>query len=115
MAAGGQSGGPTTSSMEELIRQRLVGADDPEAAYKQFLEDARRESEKIQGKPVKPEPGFCMKTTREDGSKVFINYCYSDKVWPPKNDATDAELEKIIETGDNTNFFRAGCYERAAG
>ena len=26
------------------------------------------------------------------------------KVWAPKKDATDAELSKIIETGDNRDY-----------
>lgn len=96
--------GAASPSMEDLIRQRLAEAENPEDAYRQLVADAKKEAEKVTGKPVMPEPGFCMKTTQEDGAKVFINYCHSDKVWPPKTDANDEELLRIIETGDNRKF-----------
>lgn len=48
---------------------------------------------------VQPEPGFCIKTRDEKGSKIFINICKTDGV-PPAKDITDEELAKVLESDE---------------
>eukprot|EP00117_Sycon_ciliatum_P018398 scpid39563/ scgid17026/ PIH1 domain-containing protein 1 len=50
-----------------------------------------------------PKPGFCVKTRSEDGQKVFLNICTSDKINEPP-DISETELQRILETEDVGKF-----------
>lgn len=56
-----------------------------------------------ESKTVAPKPGFCLKTTDENGLKVFINVCTSEGVLKPKN-ISEEELKTIWLSGDATKF-----------
>ncbi|XP_076239076.1 PIH1 domain containing 1 isoform X2 [Calliopsis andreniformis] len=64
-------------------------------------ENAEKESSLIKrpdSKPffiIQPKPGICIKTKTEDGEKVFINICTSDKI-PPPEDISDAKFYEIV-------------------
>lgn len=46
--------------------------------------------------------GICIKAKTEDGEKVFLNICTSDKI-PPPEDISDAKLFEIL-TEENPQF-----------
>uniref|UniRef100_A0A8D8PLA4 PIH1 domain-containing protein 1 n=1 Tax=Cacopsylla melanoneura TaxID=428564 RepID=A0A8D8PLA4_9HEMI len=48
-------------------------------------------------KPVKPQPGICIKTRKQDGEKVFINLCHTKDIPAPRS-IDEAELLKILES-----------------
>ncbi|KAK7492986.1 hypothetical protein BaRGS_00015716 [Batillaria attramentaria] len=52
---------------------------------------------------IVPNPGFCVKLKMGDGEKVFLNICHSENV-PRPTDLTDAELLKVLESDDLTQF-----------
>eukprot|EP00111_Clytia_hemisphaerica_P004458 TCONS_00012749-protein len=52
---------------------------------------------------VAPKPGWCIKTWKTDGEKVFMNVCTSDMVLKPK-DLSEDEVRKIVESEDPTKF-----------
>uniref|UniRef100_A0A7M4FF24 PIH1 domain containing 1 n=1 Tax=Crocodylus porosus TaxID=8502 RepID=A0A7M4FF24_CROPO len=55
-------------------------------------------------KPIRPQPGFCIKTHASPTEKVFVNVCRSPHI-PPPPDLTPQELECLIES-DSASAFR---------
>ncbi|KAK3098228.1 hypothetical protein FSP39_017404, partial [Pinctada imbricata] len=47
--------------------------------------------------------GFCLKTKKEGGEKVFINVCQSESV-PQAKDITEEELLKLLDSDDPFGF-----------
>ncbi|XP_062566977.1 PIH1 domain-containing protein 1-like [Saccostrea cucullata] len=58
---------------------------------------------KVSWTTVVPKPGFCLKTKKENGEKVFINVCQAENVPQPK-DITEEELLKLLESEDPFGF-----------
>ncbi|XP_014663914.1 PREDICTED: PIH1 domain-containing protein 1-like [Priapulus caudatus] len=52
---------------------------------------------------ISPEPGFCIKTKKSNGEKVFINICQSTHI-PPPIDLTDEELLAIVNDEDPSSY-----------
>ena len=61
------------------------------------------EQNEPESKSVAPKPGFCLKTTTENGEKVFVNVCSSEDVLKPK-EISEEELKEIWISGDATKF-----------
>ncbi|XP_054848535.1 PIH1 domain-containing protein 1 isoform X2 [Eublepharis macularius] len=57
----------------------------------------------VESKPIRPLPGFCLKTHTDAGEKVFVNICRSPHIPPPPN-LTNEELECLIESENASNF-----------
>uniref|UniRef100_A0A8D2Q6I3 PIH1 domain-containing protein 1 n=1 Tax=Varanus komodoensis TaxID=61221 RepID=A0A8D2Q6I3_VARKO len=55
-------------------------------------------------RPIRPLPGFCLKTHTAAGEKVFVNVCRSSHI-PPPPDLTNEELACLIES-ENASTFR---------
>ncbi|XP_076174447.1 PIH1 domain containing 1 isoform X2 [Ptiloglossa arizonensis] len=51
---------------------------------------------------IRPNPGICVKTKTDNGEKVFLNICTSDKV-PEPAVLSDAELLKVLS--DESQFL----------
>ncbi|XP_029034575.1 PIH1 domain-containing protein 1 isoform X2 [Osmia bicornis bicornis] len=51
---------------------------------------------------IQPTPGICIKAKTEDGEKIFLNICTSDKI-PPAEDISDAKFFEIL-TDENPQF-----------
>lgn len=54
--------------------------------------------EQFDSKPsilVQPSPGICVKIRADDGKKIFVNICVSDKI-PPPEDISDAKLFEFL-------------------
>ncbi|XP_061176430.1 PIH1 domain-containing protein 1-like [Saccostrea echinata] len=58
---------------------------------------------KVSWTTVLPKPGFCLKTKKENGEKVFINVCQAENVPQPK-EITEEELLKLLESEDPFGF-----------
>lgn len=54
--------------------------------------------------------GICIKTRTDDGEKVFLNICTSDKI-PPPDDISDAKLFEILsqESSEFVVLMSIGC------
>ncbi|KAL8176821.1 UNVERIFIED_CONTAM: hypothetical protein K2H54_039050 [Gekko kuhli] len=91
-----------------LLSAELQGEEEEEE-FRRLLLQA---TQKIQGavpppvdsKPIRPLPGFCLKTRTDAGEKIFVNICRSPHV-PPPPDLTNEELECLIES-ENASTFR---------
>ena len=70
---------------------------------KLLLETAKDPNEELESKTVAPKPGFCLKSTDQDGTKIFVNICTSVGVLQPR-DISEEELKEILATGDATKF-----------
>ncbi|XP_053118530.1 PIH1 domain-containing protein 1 [Hemicordylus capensis] len=56
-----------------------------------------------QYKPIRPLPGFCLKTHTDSGEKVFVNVCRSPHI-PPPPDLTNEEMACLIESENASDF-----------
>lgn len=82
------------------------GIDEDENLYQKLLLQAAQEMQSQvtpNSKPIKPEPGFCVKTKTSDGGKVFVNICQSSQV-PPPPDISEAELVELLQSEDPSGF-----------
>ena len=61
------------------------------------------QQQEADNRTVAPRPGFCLKTTNENGEKIFVNICSSEGVLKPK-DISEDELKEIWSNGDATRF-----------
>eukprot|EP00048_Salpingoeca_helianthica_P017872 m.239436 g.239436 ORF g.239436 m.239436 type:complete len:239 (+) comp22547_c0_seq1:2-718(+) len=52
---------------------------------------------------VTPVPGICIKTLAEDGGKIFLNICHSDKIPSPPS-VSDEDLTIALASMDNTKY-----------
>ena len=52
---------------------------------------------------IQPMPGVCVKAKTEDGEKIFVNICTSDKI-PPPEDISDAKLFEIACATENLDY-----------
>ena len=52
---------------------------------------------------IQPMPGICVKAKTEDGEKIFVNICTSDKI-PPPEDISDAKLFEIACATENLDY-----------
>ncbi|XP_041093491.1 PIH1 domain-containing protein 1 [Polyodon spathula] len=95
-----------------LCDQSLLAAECDEGGheeanlYQQLLLQAAQEIQsqvKPDSKPIKPEPGFCVKTKTSDGGKVFVNICQSTQI-PPPPDISEAELVELLQSEDPSGF-----------
>ncbi|XP_070583981.1 PIH1 domain-containing protein 1 isoform X2 [Erythrolamprus reginae] len=57
-----------------------------------------------ESKPIRPLPGFCLKTHTRCGEKIFVNVCRSPHI-PSPPDLTSEELACLIES-ENASTFR---------
>jgi len=48
---------------------------------------------------IKPQEGLCLKTKDKTGNKLFINFCHSTELPPPK-DLDEDELSEILTNSD---------------
>ncbi|KAK1138529.1 PIH1 domain-containing protein 1 [Acipenser oxyrinchus oxyrinchus] len=81
------------------------GIDEEENLYQQLLLQAAQEMQSQvtpNSKPIKPEPGFCVKTKTSGGGKVFVNICQSSQIPPP--DISEAELVELLQSEDPSGF-----------
>ncbi|XP_048765191.1 PIH1 domain-containing protein 1-like [Ostrea edulis] len=60
-------------------------------------------NKKVPWTTVVPKPGFCLKTKKENGEKVFINVCHAENV-PQPRDITEEDLLKLLESDDPFGF-----------
>lgn len=84
--------------------------DEESPLFQQLLVDTKSELDKEferkyapESNMVAPQPGWCLKTWKLDGNKVFINICTSEMVLKPK-DLSENEVRKIVESEDPTKF-----------
>nr|XP_022291151.1 PIH1 domain-containing protein 1-like [Crassostrea virginica] len=84
-------------------------SDEAEALMKKLLlqsgvqDGATDPNNKVSWTTITPRPGFCLKTKKDNGEKVFINVCQADNVPQPK-DITEEELLKLLESEDPFGF-----------
>ncbi|XP_022291151.2 PIH1 domain-containing protein 1-like [Crassostrea virginica] len=84
-------------------------SDEAEALMKKLLlqsgvqDGATDPNSKVSWTTITPRPGFCLKTKKDNGEKVFINVCQADNVPQPK-DITEEELLKLLESEDPFGF-----------
>lgn len=79
-----------------------------EAVFKQILLQATQEMQSRMpsipdSKPIRPQPGFCIKTRSVQNDKIFINICRSEHI-PAPPDFTEQELVTILESDDPSGF-----------
>lgn len=84
-------------------------ADETEALMKKLLlqsglqDGGTNPNNKVPFTTVVPRPGFCVKTKKENGEKIFINICQADNVPQPK-DITEEDLLELLESEDPFGF-----------
>lgn len=84
-------------------------ADETEALMKKLLlqsglqDGGADPNNKVPFTTVVPRPGFCVKTKKENGEKIFINVCQADNVPQPK-DITEEDLLALLESEDPFGF-----------
>ncbi|KAF7238813.1 PIH1 domain-containing protein 1 [Varanus komodoensis] len=94
---------------KSLLSTELEEEEENEEEFRRLLLQA---SQKIQSsvpspansRPIRPLPGFCLKTHTAAGEKVFVNVCRSSHI-PPPPDLTNEELACLIES-ENASTFR---------
>ncbi|XP_077171931.1 PIH1 domain-containing protein 1 isoform X2 [Paroedura picta] len=97
------------SATDQSLLSAELQEEEDEEDFRRLLLQA---TEKIQSaapapvdcKPIRPLPGFCLKTHSDAGEKIFVNVCRSPHV-PPPPDLTNEELECLIES-ENASSFR---------
>nr|XP_020648458.1 PIH1 domain-containing protein 1 isoform X2 [Pogona vitticeps]XP_020648459.1 PIH1 domain-containing protein 1 isoform X2 [Pogona vitticeps]XP_020648460.1 PIH1 domain-containing protein 1 isoform X2 [Pogona vitticeps] len=97
------------SGMDKSLLSAELQEEEEEEEFRRLLLQA---TEKIQGsmpspvesKPIRPLPGFCLKTHTVSGEKVFVNVCRSPHI-PPPPDLSNEELACLIES-ENASDFR---------
>lgn len=70
---------------------------------KSDLDKEYEQQQKPESNLVAPKPGWCLKSWKLDGDKVFVNICTSDMVLKPK-DLSEQEVREIVESEDPTKF-----------
>ncbi|XP_032092971.1 PIH1 domain-containing protein 1 [Thamnophis elegans] len=93
---------------KSLLSAELQGEQEEEEFNRLLLQAAQN----IQGsmpspaesKPIRPLPGFCLKTHTSSGEKIFVNVCRSPHI-PSPPDLTNEELGCLIES-ENASTFR---------
>ncbi|ELT88041.1 hypothetical protein CAPTEDRAFT_225542, partial [Capitella teleta] len=82
---------------------------DEDAIYKQLLLQAQEEGglgaglQNPNSIAVVPKPGFCLKTKKSDGEKIFINICTGENL-PDAKDLKDEELVELLNSEDPSGF-----------
>lgn len=74
--------------------------------FRQFVKTLSNDAgaSKLKSKPIKPAPGFCVKTKdTSSGSKLFINVCHTPEL-PEPQDISDEELMHILGSDDPTTY-----------
>ncbi|KAM3822504.1 PIH1 domain-containing protein 1 isoform 1-T2 [Vipera latastei] len=97
----------TSVTDKSLLSAELQGEEEEE--FNRLLLQA---AQNIQGsvpspaesKPIRPLPGFCLKTHTSSGEKIFVNVCRSQHL-PSPPDLTNEELACLIES-ENASTFR---------
>ncbi|XP_062994566.1 PIH1 domain-containing protein 1 [Elgaria multicarinata webbii] len=92
-----------------LSTELQEGEEDEEEEFHRLLLQASQKIQSsvpslVESKPIRPLPGFCLKTRTSSGEKVFVNVCRSSHV-PPPPDLTNEELACLIES-ENASTFR---------
>lgn len=83
---------------ESLFRQ----ANEEFKNFFQSLSDGSKPE--IKSKPIKPNPGFCIKLKdTSTGTKLFVNVCHTPEL-PEPRDIDDEELIHILESQDPTSY-----------
>lgn len=98
--------------MASLTDKSLLSAELQDEEDEEFQRLLLQATQKIQSavptpadsKPIRPLPGFCLKTHTSSGEKVFVNVCRSPDI-PSPPDLTNQELECLIES-ENASTFR---------
>lgn len=96
------------SASDKSLLSAELQEEEEEEEFRRLLLQA---TQKIQGavpppvdsKPIRPLPGFCLKTHTDAGEKIFVNVCRSPHI-PPPPDLTNEELECLIESENASNF-----------
>ncbi|CAI5790700.1 PIH1 domain containing 1 [Podarcis lilfordi] len=105
--------GPASTTMASVADTSLLSAElQEEEEEKEFQRLLLQATQKIQSfmpspaesKPIRPLPGFCLKTRTSSGEKVFVNVCRSPHI-PSPPDLTNEELACLIES-ENASTFR---------
>ncbi|XP_060111418.1 PIH1 domain-containing protein 1 [Heteronotia binoei] len=97
-----------STSDKSLLSAELQEEEEEEEFQRLLLQATQKIQSAIppptDSKPIRPLPGFCLKTHTNAGEKIFINICRSSDVPPPPN-LTNEELECLIES-ENASTFR---------
>ncbi|KAM8927758.1 PIH1 domain-containing protein 1 [Pelodytes ibericus] len=85
-----------------------LNAEKEEALYEQMLFKAKEEFKSRltsvpDSRPVRPQPGFCIKTRTSKNTKIFINICKSSYI-PAPPDLSEQELVTILESDDPSGY-----------
>ncbi|XP_042327012.1 PIH1 domain-containing protein 1 isoform X1 [Sceloporus undulatus] len=97
--------------MASISDKSLLSAELQEEEEEEFQRLLLQATQKIQSslpsqaesKPIRPLPGFCLKTRTVSGDKVFVNVCKSPHI-PPPPDLSNEELTCLIESEAASNF-----------
>ncbi|XP_066483412.1 PIH1 domain-containing protein 1 [Tiliqua scincoides] len=91
-----------------LLSAELQGNEEDEEFQRLLLQATQKIQSAMpaaaESKPIRPFPGFCLKTHTSSGEKVFVNICRSPHI-PSPPDLTNQELECLIES-ENASTFR---------
>ncbi|XP_015665824.1 PIH1 domain-containing protein 1 [Protobothrops mucrosquamatus] len=98
--------------MTSVTDKSLLSAELQEDEEEEFNRLLLQAAQNIQGsvpspaesKPIRPLPGFCLKTHTSSGEKIFVNVCRSPHI-PSPPDLTNEELACLIES-ENASTFR---------
>ncbi|XP_007431711.1 PIH1 domain-containing protein 1 [Python bivittatus] len=93
---------------KSLLSAELQGEEDEEEFRRLLLQAAQNIQGSVpspaESKPIRPLPGFCLKTHTSSGEKIFVNVCRSLHI-PSPPDLTNEELACLIES-ENASTFR---------
>ncbi|XP_058039174.1 PIH1 domain-containing protein 1 [Ahaetulla prasina] len=93
---------------KSLLSAELQGGQEEEEFNRLLLQAAQNIQGSVpspaESKPIRPLPGFCLKTHTSSGEKVFVNVCRSPHI-PSPPDLTNEELACLIES-ENASTFR---------
>ncbi|XP_063157227.1 PIH1 domain-containing protein 1 isoform X2 [Candoia aspera] len=93
---------------KSLLSAELQGEEDEEEFRRLLLQAAQNIQSSVpspaESKPIRPLPGFCLKTHTSSGEKIFVNVCRSPHI-PSPPDLTNEELACLIES-ENASTFR---------
>ncbi|KAJ6654424.1 hypothetical protein lerEdw1_007017 [Lerista edwardsae] len=106
------SAASTTPAMASVTDKSLLSTELQDEEDEEFQRLLLQATQKIQSamptpaesKPIRPLPGFCLKTHTRSGEKVFVNACRSPHI-PSPPDLSNQELECLIES-ENASTFR---------
>ncbi|XP_013908765.1 PREDICTED: PIH1 domain-containing protein 1 [Thamnophis sirtalis] len=93
---------------KSLLSAELQGGQEEEEFNRLLLQAAQNIQGSVpspaESKPIRPLPGFCLKTHTSSGEKIFVNVCRSPHI-PSPPDLTNEELGCLIES-ENASTFR---------